>query len=186
LRRGFKALAERNALAARTALGRGPLDPLDAWEYAGHLNVVVAEFSSLGLSNDAVQQLTIIDQSSWSAMTLKDAGVTLIVLNPSHAPTRQPNNLMHELAHIELNHQPTRVDVSATGLLLLSDYSDDQELEADWHAGALLLPREALVKMKTSGASTAEIALHFGVSEALCQWRLRMTGVDAQMHRRRG
>lgn len=119
-------------------------------------------------------------------MTLKDAGVTLIVLNPSHAPSRQPNNLMHELAHIELDHQPARVDVSETGLLLLSDYSDDQELEADWHAGALLVPRDGLVRMKTLGASTAEIALHFGVSEALCLWRLRMTGVDAQMRRRRG
>jgi Zn-dependent peptidase ImmA (M78 family) len=118
-------------------------------------------------------------------MTLKDDGITLIVLNPSHVPSRQPNNLMHELAHIELNHQPARVDVSETGLLLLSDYSDDQELEADWHAGALLVPREGLLKMRTQGASIADIASYFGVSELLCQWRLRMTGVDAQMRRRR-
>jgi len=185
LRRGFKALAERNALAARSALGRGPLDPLDAWEYARYLNVVVVNFASLGLSEDAVQQLTVTDQSSWSAMTLKDDGITLIVLNPSHAPSRQPNNLMHELAHIELDHQPARVDVSETGVLLLSDYSDDQELEADWHAGALLVPRDGLLEMRAQGASTADIASHFGVSEALCQWRLRMTGVDAQMRRRR-
>lgn len=36
--------------------------------------------------------------------------------------------------------------MSSTGLLLLSDYSDDQEDEADWLAAALLLPRDALVR----------------------------------------
>jgi len=50
-----------------------------------------------------------------------------IVINPSHAITRQRSDLMHELAHIELRHSPARVEVSRSGLLLLSDYSDEQE-----------------------------------------------------------
>ncbi len=66
------------------------------------------------------------------------------VLNPANALTRQRNDLMHELAHIELKHAPAR-DFSKSGLLLLSDYSDEQEKEADWYAAALLLPRGALV-----------------------------------------
>jgi Zn-dependent peptidase ImmA (M78 family) len=52
---------------------------------------------------------------------------------------------MHELAHLILKHVPARVDVSKTGLLLLSEYSDQQESEADWLAAAILLPRDALV-----------------------------------------
>jgi Zn-dependent peptidase ImmA (M78 family) len=90
---------------------------------------------------------------------------------------------MHELAHIELRHPPARVEVSATGLLLLSDYFNEQEQEADWLAAALLLPREGLLRLRSVRECTAEIATHYGVSESLCEWRLRMTGVDVQMRR---
>jgi hypothetical protein len=75
-------------------------------------------------------------------MTLQAAGKFTIVLNPCHALTRQRSDLMHELAHVELRHSPARVEVSQSGLLLLSDYSDEQEREADWFGAGLLLPRE--------------------------------------------
>jgi len=90
---------------------------------------------------------------------------------------------MHELAHIELRHSPARVEVSDSGLLLLSDYSDEQEQEADWFAAALLLPRDGLIRLRSGRKTAAEIAAYYGVSEPLCQWRLRMTGVETQMRR---
>jgi Zn-dependent peptidase ImmA (M78 family) len=116
-------------------------------------------------------------------MTLKEGDVIGVVVNPSHAQTRQCNNLMHELAHIELKHVPTRVDISATGSLLLSDYSEDQEQEADWLAGALLLPRTTLLTLRGRGRTIEQIAVAYGVSTALCDWRLKMTGVDHQLRR---
>lgn len=116
-------------------------------------------------------------------MTLKEGGTLGIVLNPAHALTRQRSDLMHELAHVELEHVPARVEVSKSGLLLLSDYSDEQEQEADWHAAAFLLPRDGILRLRTKGKSSAEIANHYGVSKALCEWRLRMTGVDVQLRR---
>lgn len=183
MRRGFKAQAERSAAVARLALGVKDHAPLDPWAYAAHLNVTVLEFGKLGLSPQAVRQLTAVDGDSWSAMTLQLVDSFAIVINPAHAPTRQRNDLMHELAHIELRHAPARVEVSDTGLLLLSDYSDEQEQEADWLGAALLLPREGLVKLRSAHKSTPEIATLYGVSEALCDWRLRMTGVDVQMRR---
>ena len=141
------------------------------------------EFAKLGLPARETSQLTIIDGDSWSAMTLQLDGAFAIVLKPAHAITRQRNDLMHELAHIELEHAPARVEVSETGLLLLSDYSDEQEQEADWLAAALLLPREVLIQLRSARRSKSEIANHYGVSDALCEWRLRMTGVDVQMRR---
>jgi Zn-dependent peptidase ImmA (M78 family) len=116
-------------------------------------------------------------------MTLKMDESFAIVLNPSHAVTRQRSDLEHELSHIELRHVPARVEISETDLLLLSDFSDEQEQEADWLGAALLLPRDALVRLRSERKSTPEIAAHFGVSTALCEWRLRMTGVDVQMRR---
>jgi len=183
VRRGFKAQAERTAAAARNALGLRPNAPIDPWSYAAHLNVRVLDFSQLGLPTRAVSQLTVVDGDSWSAMTLQIGSTFAIVLNPAHAITRQRNDLMHELAHIELSHTPARVEVSETGLLLLSDYSDEQEQEADWLAASLLLPRDVLVQLRSAGRSAADIASCYGVSEALCAWRLRMTGVDIQIRR---
>jgi Zn-dependent peptidase ImmA (M78 family) len=183
VRRGFKAQAERTAAAARNALGLRPNAPIDPWSYAACLNVRVLDFSQLGLPTRAVSQLTVVDGDSWSAMTLQIDGTFAIVLNPAHAITRQRNDLMHELAHIELSHTPARVEVSETGLLLLSDYSDEQEQEADWLAASLLLPRDVLVQLRSAGRSAADIASCYGVSEALCAWRLRMTGVDVQIRR---
>lgn len=183
MRRGFKAQSERRAASAREALGIHSNAPIDPWVYAAHLNVRVLDFAKLGLSTREASQLTIIDGDSWSAMTLQCEGKFAVVLNPAHAITRQRNDLMHELAHVELSHVPARVEVSETGLLLLSDYSDEQEQEADWLAASLLLPRDGLILLRSARHSTPEIANHYGVSEALCAWRLRMTGVDVQMGR---
>jgi Zn-dependent peptidase ImmA (M78 family) len=184
LRRGFKALAERKAAAARVALGLAPTDPLDAWAYAAHLQVLVESLANLQLPATAIRQLTQVDPDSWSAMTLRENDIFLIVLNPTHARTRQQNDLMHELGHIDLKHTPARVDVSSTGLMLLSDYADEQEQEADWYAGAFLLPRDAILQLRGQGCSALQIASLFNVSEALCEWRIRMTGVDVQVRRR--
>lgn len=183
MRRGFKAEAERRAAAARESLGVPLNAPIDPWAYAIQLNVRVLDFDKLGLPPKDASQLTVVDGDSWSAMTVQLEGVLAIVLNPSHAITRKRNDLMHELAHVELSHVPARVEVSETGLLLLSDYSDEQEQEADWLAASLLLPRDGLIQMRSTRQTAAEIANHYGVSEALCEWRLRMTGVDVQLRR---
>jgi len=183
LRRGFKAQAERNAAAARAALGLTEVAPLDPWAYAIYLNVSVLDFAALRLEHEVIRQLTETDVSSWSALTLQENGAFAIVINPAHAKVRQRNDLAHELSHILLRHVPARVDVAPSKLLLLSDYSDEQEQEADWQAGALLVPRYGLVHARSRQQSVAQIAEHFGVSTTLCEWRLRMTGVDVQIRR---
>jgi len=183
MRRGFKTEAETRSASARRAMKLAAHAPLDPWNYAAHRNVVVLDIKALCLDTATLQQLTVVDPSSWSAMTLKDGDQFGIVINPAHVPWRQSNDLMHELAHIDLNHVPARVDVSPNGLLLLSDYSDEQELEADWLAAALLVPREGLMRLRRQQQNVTEIAGFFGVSNQLCEWRLRMTGVDTQIRR---
>lgn len=183
MRRGFKSEAETRSAGARRALKLAAHAALDPWKYADHRNVAVLDIKTLGLPEQVVQHLTVIDPSSWSAMTLKDGEQFGIVINPAHVPWRQNNDLMHEMAHIDLNHVPARVDVSPNGLLLLSDYSDEQEGEADWLAAALLVPREGLMRLRRQQKNVSEIAAFFGVSNQLCEWRLRMTGVDTQIRR---
>jgi hypothetical protein len=183
MRRGFKAEAERKALSARQSLGISSTAALDPWGYARLRGTLVFKFESLGLDLGTLQQLTVADADSWSAMTLQIANRHAVVLNPAHAITRQRNDLMHELAHIDLEHLPSRVEVSETGLLLLSDYSDEQEQEADWLAAAMLLPRDGLIRFRSRGTDIAQIAGCYGVSVALAEWRLRTTGIDLQLRR---
>lgn len=181
MRRGFKAAAERLSIAARDSVGLDPMAPLCPWNYAIKLGVMVFDASELDLEPEHAIQLLERDPDSWSGMTLFDEGVHVVVLNSSHPRTRQTATLMHELAHITLEHSPAEVSISTSGLVWLSDYSPDQEDEADWLGGALLLPERALLSLRRRGLSVSSIATTFGVSEALCQWRCRMTGVEKRL-----
>lgn len=185
MRRGFKAEAERRAEAARKGLGLAPLAKLCPWAYAENLGAYVLGADDLDLSREHATQLLERDPDSWSGMTLAEDDLLLIILNSSHSRRRQAATLMHEIAHHLLGHVPASVQVSASGLVLLSDYSDEQEEEADWLGGALLLPQVALMHHRGLGTTVRDIANMFGVSEDLCHWRCRMTGVEKRMAFRR-
>lgn len=184
MRRGFKAEAERIALSVRQGLGLDAKAPVDPWVYAKTLGVIVLDFETLGLDAKHQRQLLEIDPESWDGLTLKEGNRHFVVVNPRDSRPRQCSTMMHELAHIHLRHVPKRVDISVSGLMLLSDYPAEQEDEADWLAAAILLPRDALWHFKTMGWSTSQICDAFGVSPQLCDWRLRTTGVNAQLYRR--
>lgn len=185
MRRGFKADSERRSAAARESLGLAPTAKLCPWQYADHLGVLVYEAKDLELEPEHAAQLLDRDPDSWSGMTLFEEGVHLVVLNTSHSRARRTATLMHELAHIVLEHVPAEVSVSPSGLVLLSDYSAEQEEEADWLGAALLLPEAALILLRTQGMSPEAIAQAFGVSSQLCNWRCRMTGVEKRLAFRR-
>lgn len=171
------------SVAARVELGLDALAPLNPWDYARRLGVAVLDFDALDVSSDCRAQLLDRDPDSWSGMTIREGETTAILVNPVHKQVRQCSTLMHELSHVLLRHVPGSVQVSATGMLLLSDYSADQEDEADWLAAAMLLPRDALILHRSKGSSVGEIAAHFCISDQLTEWRLRMTGVDVQLRR---
>ncbi|MBB2708160.1 MULTISPECIES: ImmA/IrrE family metallo-endopeptidase [Rhizobium] len=181
MRRGFKAESERRAIAARQSLGLVDLDVLDPWLYADYLGVIVLDPRDLPLEPEHLEQLLERDPDSWSGMTLFEDGEHVVVLNTSHGKPRQRATLMHELAHIILDHPPADVDVSPSGLVLLSDYSVEQEEEADWLGGALLLPEPAILHHRTAGHSIASLSQIYGISVELCTWRCRMTGVEKRL-----
>jgi Zn-dependent peptidase ImmA (M78 family) len=181
LRYGFKAFAEKLAAQERTAVGLSLHDRFDPWNFATYMQVCVLAYDELQLSADHSEQLTKVDVGSWSGVTLSEAGKYFVVLNPKHDLRRQRNTLTHELAHITLGHIANRIEVSNSGAILLGEYADDQEQEADWLSGTLLMPRDGILKLRKKGVSAEQIADHFQVSKDLCEWRLRMTGIDRQL-----
>jgi hypothetical protein len=187
LRRGFKTWCENAARGYRRELKIAPLAPLDPRLLAAHLGITVwAPADIPGLSPKDVHHLTVVARETWSAATLRDGSESLIIINSGHALTRQNNSLAHEIAHIVLEHKPAQMFLRDDGLMMMSEYNLEHEQEADWFAGAILLPRDALLDASARGMTPQAAATHFGVSLPLYQMRRNRTGVDIQLSRRRG
>ncbi len=184
--RGFKTWCETTAARYRADIGLKPQEPLDPEALAAHLGVVVWRPEEVPeLSGSSLRQLTNQDPDSWSAVTIRHGDTNLIIVNSAHAQTRQRSSLSHELAHIMLDHEPGRIDLSPAGHLLLNSYEREQEDEADWLSGALLVPRAGLVIAYRSNTDPRILANRFQVSVDMLNWRLRMTGVATQARRAR-
>ena len=170
--RGFKSWCERVALIQRDGLNLRPTDPLDARRLATHLGVIVWTANEVpGLDAKYLRVLIKEDPDSWSAVTLCTGSKDLIIVNPVHSEGRLASDIMHELAHIILGHEPARVEVSKNGLLILSTYDKKQEEEAKWLSGCLLLPREALLLIRRSGLSPEVAGAEYGVSVPMLTFR---------------
>jgi hypothetical protein len=186
-RRGFKSWCENVSVQHRRNLGLAPTDPLDPYRLAETMDVIVWAANEVpGVDPEALRVLVEEDPDSWSAVTVTVESRRAIVLNPSHVGGRPASDLMHELAHLLLGHKPARMDVSEDGLMILKGYDRAQEDEAAWLAGCLLLPREAIMFIRRMRMDERTAAKRYGVSVAMLQYRIRMTGVDRQLGRYSG
>jgi len=134
-----------------------------------------------GVSGADLEHLLGPAREEWSGFTLKIGTRHLVVINSAQSSRRQNSVLMHEIAHIILGHQLASAMFTETGDFFPSTYDQDQEDEAAWLGGTLLLPRPALLWMRRRGLLDDEAATHFNVSPDLLQWRIRMTGIDYQL-----
>ena len=182
--RGFKAWCENVALQVRRELELAPTGALNPRQLASHLGIEVRTPYDIPVLDPAcLRRLVTEDPESWSAVTLSSGEKDLVLLNPVHSRGRQASDLMHELAHILLGHDPARVDVAEDGSLVLFTYDKDQEDEANWLAACLLLPRAALLVIRKAGGDPRLAAKEYGVSQVMLQYRLNVTGVEHQLRR---
>jgi len=185
VKRGFKSQCEKRSLKIRASLGLSDIDPLNAYDLANNLGVTIwAADQITGVSEKDLLQLTSIDTDSWSAFTSRIGIHNLIVYNPNQSPPRINSVIMHELSHILLGHTLAEVLTTADGQVVPSHYDQEQEDEADWLAGTLLLPRPALLLVIGNNQDTPTICNNYLVSKQMLNWRVRMTGVKHQLHSR--
>jgi Zn-dependent peptidase ImmA (M78 family) len=186
LERGFKAWAERTAAGIRRDLDLSSTEPLEPRKLAEHLDVrLVSPEQLAGLPADILRQLLEVDPWGWSATTLVLPSTTVVIYNPKKSKGRQASDIIHELAHIILGHEPSTVVFSEDGQLATRTFDQTQEDEANWLGWAMLLPREALMSARRARLPAAQVADLYGVTEQLVTFRLRMTGVEVQMRRDR-
>jgi Zn-dependent peptidase ImmA (M78 family) len=183
--RGFKSQSERRSAEYRKQLGLASHEPLYASKLAAELAVTVWDTGDVaGLSAKALNVLNDEADQSWSALTMRIGPRNLIVYKPVTSKGRRNSVIMHELAHIILGHELAQACILEDGSLVPGNFSQDQEDEADWLAGTLLLPRPALISIRQRGLNDAEACGQYLVSVDMLKWRFRMTGVDAQLSRR--
>lgn len=183
LPRGFKAEAERTSERIRRELGLTLHDRLDCHCLAIHLGVRVVplrEMARLGVPTEAVAYL-LDPEAGFSAVTVWCGGACLLIHNDEHSPERTANDIVHELSHMLQKHPP----LPAISLGGCRDWDDRYEEEANWLAGALLVPRDGAFVHIRRGGSLEDGAIRFGVSLDLFRWRVNATGVSKVLGLRR-
>jgi Zn-dependent peptidase ImmA (M78 family) len=135
----------------------------------------------VGVPVGDIQHLLGPGREEWSGFTLRIGERHLVVLNSAQSARRKNSVLMHELAHIILGHELVSAMFTEGGDFVPGNYDQDQEDEAAWLGGTLLLPRPALLWMRRQRLSDDDAATYFGVSPDLLRWRIRMTGIDYQL-----
>ena len=185
MQKGFKSSCEQMSNSLRAELGLREVDPLLPYQLASYLEVFIWPATELELDEDDLCQLLEVDCDSWSAITVSAAGREAIITNPRHRAGRLSSDIMHELGHLLLGHDPTTLYVIGEEGLALREFDRSKEQEADWLAGALLLPRGALLAIANGEADYDTVRHKYGVSRQMLEFRLRATGVQRQMDRRR-
>lgn len=151
---------------------------------AKHLGIEVWTASQVpGLDQACLDVLVEKDADSWSAITLCAGVKDLIIVNPVHEGGRRASDIMHEIAHIIIGHDPARVDVTEDGFLILSSYNKQQEEEAKWLSGCLLLPREALLLIRRRATDPQVAEKMYGVSGQMLTFRQRVLNLAPKSSR---
>ena len=182
MRRGFKSNAEQIAAEIRVELGLDENDRMDALRLAEHLAIpvfTIRQVAELNAQDSFAHYFSVIDPDSFSAVTVFCGYKRFIIHNENHHPHRQASNLAHEISHTILEHSPTPV-ARHDGRRY---WDSEVEQEANWLGAALLVPRAGALEMFKANCTVAQIASHFGVSESLCDWRIRQSGIDKQAER---
>ena len=157
--------------------------PLDPFELAHLAKLLVAPYDVIEplLSPETKAHLIGVGKGAWSggaaSQTLPN-GQKLIILNPTHAKTRQHATLMEEVCHLFLGHKPSRLaikNINKNGETIARDYNEAIEEEAYSTGTAALVPYTALKRMVGDGKTINEIARHFNVSRALVEFRIKVS-----------
>lgn len=173
-RRGFKAEANRIAVRVREKMGLAAISPIDPVEVCAYFDIRLIALSEVEPGSPFLGR----SGSSFSAMTVPCGWHTAIVHNDSHHAYRQRSNICHELAHCFLGHKSTP-PLTEQGTRA---HDGGIESEANFLAGALLITNDAAVYIVQSGIK-AVAQREYGVSQAMLNYRLRLSGAYAIQQR---
>lgn len=178
--RWTQALMRGVAQEERDALRLGATDPFDPYALAEEHGIAVYTLSDLpefGLGAQALSYFTVRDSSAWSAALVPLGTARIIIENESHSLVRRRSNIAHELGHYLLEHP---FDSVILGEDHKRQFNDEQEKQATFMAGELLIPLAAAERMAFDGWDNARVAAAHGVSAQFAQMQMKGQRVRAQ------
>jgi len=173
---------EPHALALRRLQRLSETDLLDPYKLAPEIGLRVMDAREVCenlLPHDSKQILQ-EGKDAWSGGVLTDPlpdGSRICILNPTHSPRRRRITLMEEIAHVHLRHVPTELRQQADGLRR-RDYNKRQEDDAYGVGAAALVPWTSFFQEINRGMCVSELADRYDVSEALIQYRIKITAAS--------
>lgn len=179
--RWTQALMRDVAQEERAGLGLGAVDPFDPYALAKEHGIDVYTLSGLhefGLGAAVLSHFTVLDSSAWSAALLPLGDARVIIENESHRLVRRRSNIAHELGHHLLEHPFNSVILGEDHK---RQFNEQQEKQATFMAGELLIPLAAAERMAFDGWDNARVAAAYGVSEQFAQ--MQMKGQRVRAHR---
>ncbi|MDN6304489.1 ImmA/IrrE family metallo-endopeptidase [Corynebacterium variabile] len=179
MRRGFKTEAKRLALELRSEIGLDAHAPFDPYAFAAEYGIPVVQLSDL---EDEVRAHFLRAEGSALSGALIPDGTGLIILENDAQPlARRRTTMCHELAHVILEHQfgVSLSDERKCGL------GGDQEAEADWLSGEMLIPADGAFRLARANATDEVAAAEYDVSLAVARWRMNHSGARKVMERSR-
>jgi hypothetical protein len=179
---------ELRAMGLRDFAGlRRDDEPLDPFALASFAKLMVVDFEMIeGLSPETREHLLGPGAEDWSGGTSSRPlpnGWRLVILNPRHGRQRNNATLMEEVCHVFLGHKANRLAIVAEnkqGKVIARDYNEADEEAAYAVGAAALVPFTALRRFVRSGMTSAKIALHFGVSRELVEYRIKVSRLWAE------
>lgn len=195
MRRGFKAAADRHAADLREAIGCSENEPINLPRLARYLKIAVLAADKVLGNLEPLQILHEEQAGAFSAATFVLPGRTVVVYNsldldgryitPSDAKTdgRTRSNVAHEFSHLVLGHEVREVQKIAGHSFFTCN--TEQEAEANWLAGCILLPRQLLLAAAYRNDTDEEIANNYHVTKQMAAFRMNASGARMQAARTR-
>lgn len=185
MRRGFKEDAKRLAIEVRAEVGLGPLDPLDPRILAVEYGIPVYTVSSLAAACDpeTIAWIAGAGKAVFSAALVPCGAGLFIIDNDLHALTRRNSSIGHEMAHVLCEHRFTEALITSEGCRAASR---DDEAEAEWLGGELLITYAAALNAAREGWDDRVVADAYGVSPARAAMRMNASGARTVVRRQAG
>jgi hypothetical protein len=193
MRRGFKAAADRHAADLRQAIGCTEHQTIDLTKLARHLKVAVISADRILGSLEPLRALHDEQPGAFSAATFVLHGRIIVVYNPlgiegnyvspaeAKEDGRTRSNVAHECSHLVLGHEVR--EVKQIGGHSFFTCNPEQEAEANWLAGCMLLPRKLLLDAAYRRQSDEEIAKQHYVTPEMAAFRMNTSGARMQAAR---
>ena len=167
----FRRKCESIATEQRHLLNLRAFEPLPANLLAARLNAKISTLNQVpNLEPKHIE--TLLADNQFSAAIIR-VNPLWIVYNSKHTLARRESNLMHEFAHVLLEHQTVGFN-SQTGQPLRIEENED---EANYLGGCLQIPRRGLLWAVQGKMTLIQIANYFGASKEMVQFRSNVTGV---------